>query len=116
MWTFQQIHKHTEGERTERTERKLSIVRSQWWKKIHDKEILETDIDLEKSCLTEKEKKEVMEMLYKYKEAYSLRDEIGTCPNIEVEIDVMDKSPFFIRPYHVKEEDKVLIDKEMKWL
>ena len=60
--------------------------------------------------------KEVMEMLYKYKDAFSLRDEIGTCPNIEVEIDIMDKSPFFIRPYHVKEEDKTLIDKEMKRL
>ena len=63
-----------------------------------------------------REKREVMEMLYKYKEAFSLRDEIGTCPNKEVEIDVMDKSPFFIRPYHVKEEDKALIDKEMKRL
>ena len=81
-----------------------------------DKEILDKYIDLEKSCLTEEEKKEVMEMLYKYKDAFSLRDEIGTCPNIEVEIDVMDKSPFFIRPYHVKEEDKALIDKEMKRL
>ena len=30
-------------------------------------------------------------MLYKYKEAFSLRDEISTCPNIEVEIDVTDK-------------------------
>ena len=78
-----------------------------------DQEILDKYIDLEKSCLTEKEKKEVMEMSYKYKEAFSLRDEIGTCPNIGVEIDVMDKSPFFIRPYHVKEEDKTLIDKEM---
>ena len=55
-------------------------------------------------------------MLYKYKEAFNLRDDIGTCPNIEAEIDVMDKSPFFIRPYHVKEEDKALIDKEMKHL
>ena len=53
-------------------------------------------------------------MLYKYKEVFSLRDEIGTCPNIEVEIDVTDKSPFNIRPYHVTEEDKNLIDKEMK--
>ena len=52
-------------------------------------------------------------MLYKYREAFSLRDEIGTCPNIEVEIDVTDKSPFFIRPYHVREEDKAFIDKEM---
>ena len=55
-------------------------------------------------------------MLYKYKEAFSLRDETGTCPNIEVEIDVTGKSPFFIRQYHVKEEDKTLIDKEMKRL
>ena len=63
-----------------------------------------------------KRKKEVMEMLYKYKETFSLRDEIGTCPNIEAEIDVMDKSPFFIKPYHMKEDDKALIDKEMKCL
>ena len=55
-------------------------------------------------------------MLYKYKDAFSLRDEIGTCPNIEVEIDVTDKSPPFIRPYHVKEEDKNMLDKEMKRL
>ena len=47
-------------------------------------------------------------MLYRYKEAFSLRDEIGTCPNIEVEINVTDKSPFFIRSYHVKEENKIL--------
>ena len=34
-------------------------------------------------------------MLYKYKEAFSLRDELGTCPNIEVAIHVTDKSPFY---------------------
>ena len=50
------------------------------------------------------------------KDEFSPRDEIGTCSNIEVEIDVTGKSPFFIRPYHVKEEDKALIDKEMKRL
>ena len=81
-----------------------------------DKEILDKYTDLDKSCLTEKEKREVMEMLYKYKEAFSLRDEIGTCPDMEVEINVTDRSPFFIRPYHVKEEDTALIDKEMKHL
>ena len=64
----------------------------------------------------DKEKKQVMNVLYMHKETFSLRDEIGTCPNIEVQIDVMDKSPFFIRPYHVKEEDKAFIDKEMKCL
>ena len=77
-----------------------------------DREILEIYIDLENSCLTDKEGRKVMDMLYKYKEAFSLRDEIGTCPDIELEIDVMDKSPFFIRPYHVKEEDKKLWTKK----
>ena len=78
-----------------------------------DREVLKKYIDLETSCLN-KEEKMVMDMLYKYKEAFGLRDEIGTCPNIEVEIEVTDKSPFFIRPYHVREEDKVVI--EMKRL
>ena len=61
-----------------------------------DQEILDKYIDLDKSCLTEKEKKQVMEMLYKYKEAFSLRHEIGTCPSIEVEIDVT-KNPHFYK-------------------
>ena len=81
-----------------------------------DREILEKYIDLKYSCLNKEEKVKVMDMLHKYKEAFSLRDEIGTCPKIEVEIEVMDKSPFFIRPYHVREEDKAIIDKEMKRL
>ena len=40
------------------------------------------------------EKVKVMDMLFKYKEAISLSDEIGTCLNIEVDIDITDKSPF----------------------
>ena len=81
-----------------------------------DKDILDKYIDLDNLCLSKEEKKEVMDLLYRYKEAFSLRDEIGTCPNIEVEIDVTDKSPYLIRPYHVKEEDKAFIDKEVKQL
>ena len=76
-------------------------------------EILDKYIDLDKSCLTNTEKKQVMNMLYRYKDAFSLGDEIGACPNIEVQTDVTDKSLFFIRPYHVKEEDENFIDKEM---
>ena len=35
-------------------------------------------------------KKEVRGMIYKYKDAFSFRDEIGTCPHIEIDIDIMD--------------------------
>ena len=49
-----------------------------------------------------------MDMFYNYMEAFSLWDEIGTWPNIKVEIDVTDKSPFFIRPYHIREKIKYL--------
>ena len=60
------------------------------------KEILEKYTDLEESCLSELEKKEVIDMLYKCKDTFSLRDEIGTCPNIEVEIGIKNKSPFLL--------------------
>ena len=85
-------------------------------KYISDREILRRYINLDNMCLNREKKEEVMNMLYKYKDAFRLRDEIGTCSNIEVGIEVRDKSPFFIRLYHVREEDKKVIDKEMKCL
>ena len=85
-------------------------------KHMTDKEILDKYIDLKGSCLTKWEKQKLRHLIYDYKDAFSLRAEIGTCPNIKVEIDVMDNSPFFIRPFHVEEEDKAILDKEMKWL
>ena len=81
-----------------------------------DGEIVEKYINLDNLCLTETEKVQLRDMIYKYREAFGLRDEIGTCPNIEIDIDVKDKMPFFIRPYQVREEDKRLLDKEMKRL
>ena len=81
-----------------------------------DGKILDQYINLDNSCLHEEEKGKAMDMLFNYKEAFSLRDEIGTCPNIEVEIDVTDKLPFFIRIYHIREEYKAFIGKEMKQL
>ena len=40
-------------------------------KYMSDGEILEKYIDLNNACLQEEEKEEVMDMLYKYKEAFS---------------------------------------------
>ena len=79
-----------------------------------DREILDKYINLDNSCLTTIEKTQFRDLLYKYKDVFSLRDEIGLCPNIEIEIDITDKSPFFIRSFHANEEDKVILDKEMK--
>ena len=78
-----------------------------------DREILDKYMNLDNSSLTKTEKMQVRDLLYKYKDTFSLRDEIGLCPNIKIE-NVTDKSPFFIRPFHANEEDKVILDKEMK--
>ena len=75
-------------------------------KHMTDRELLVKYINLDKTYLTEREKKEVMDMLYKYKGAFSLRDEIGTCPNIEVGMDVMDKSPFLL--------DHIMLEKKTR--
>ena len=74
-------------------------------KYMSDREILRKYINLDNTCLMEDEKEEVMNMLYKYKEAFSLRDEIGMCPNIEVGIDMMEKSPFLSD--HIMSEKKI---------
>ena len=81
-----------------------------------DREILDKYINLDNSCLTKIEKTQVRDLQYKYKDAFSFRDEIGLCPNIEIDIDITDRSSFFIRPFHANEEDKVILDKEMKRL
>ena len=75
-----------------------------------DREIIEKFVDLSKSELTEKEKKELYDLFVKYREAFSLRDEIGECPNMEIEIELEDETPFFIRPYPIKEEEKAHVD------
>ena len=59
-----------------------------------DRETLDKYIDLDKSCLIESEMKEVRDMIYK--DAFSLRDEIGTCPIIKIDIDIMEKTPFLL--------------------
>ena len=71
-----------------------------------DREIFDKYVNLDNLSLTSRKKKEVRELLYEYKDAFSLTQEIGTCPNIEVEIDITDKTPIFIRPFHAKEEDE----------
>ena len=82
-----------------------------------DREILEKYINLGASCLNKEERLKVMDMLdISTKRHLVLGTEIGTCPNIEVVIEVTDRLPFFIRPYHLRQEDKEIIDKEMKRL
>ena len=75
---------------------------------------LEEFIDLSDSDITETEKRNLYKLLYKYKKAFSLRDEIGLCQSMEVELELKDGFPFFIRPFPIKESDKDTVDKEMR--
>ena len=79
-----------------------------------DGECLKKYIDLSDSDMTEIEKRILYKLLYKYKKAFSLRDEIGLCQSMEVELELKDESPFFIRPFPIKESDKDIVDKEMR--
>ena len=55
-----------------------------------DQEILEKYVDLSDSDLSQAEKKSLYKVLLKYKDAFSLRDEIGLCPNMEIELELND--------------------------
>ena len=49
-------------------------------------------------------------MILKYRDTFSLRDEIGA------DIKVIDESPFFVRPFSLSDTDKPFMDKQMERL
>ena len=78
-----------------------------------DKEILRMKLNLKDSVLDEKDKEEFLTKVEQFTDVFSLRDEIGTCPFIEVHLKLKDETPFFVRPYPMREEQKKVIQKEM---
>ena len=81
-----------------------------------DAEILFEKIDLKDSALTKKKKAKLVKMILKYRDAFSLRDEIGACPNLTADIKVIDESPFFVRLFPLSEGDKPFMGKQMERL
>ena len=78
-----------------------------------DAEILRHKLNLEDSLLDDKGKEEFLKKTDKFHDVFSLRDEIGTCPFIEVHLKLKDEIPFFVLPYPMREEQKKVIQK--KW-
>ena len=83
-------------------------------RKMTDREILEKYIDLSESIMTEQQKSDLFDLMMEHREAFSLRDEIGECPDMEIELELEDKTPFFNRPYPIKEQEKEIVDREMR--
>ena len=70
-------------------------------------------LELEDSLLDEKGKEEFLTKTDDFHHVFSLRDEIGTCQFIEVHLILKDKTPFFVQPYPMQEEQKKVIQKKM---
>ena len=79
-----------------------------------DAEILRMKLKLDDSTLNEKWKEEFLAKLDDFHNVFSLRDEIGTCPFIEVHLKLKDETPFFVRPYPMHEEQRKSYKK--KWI
>ena len=69
-----------------------------------DTEILRMELDLTECSLFDKQKEELLTTLDDFHDVLSLRDEIGTCPFIEVHLKLKDETSFFVRPYPMREE------------
>ena len=78
-----------------------------------DTEILKMKLNLKDSVLDEKGKEEFLTNVEQFTDIFSLRDEIVTCPFIEVHLKLKDEMPFFARPYPMREEQKKVIQKDM---
>ncbi len=78
-----------------------------------DEQILRQLVNLDNSKLNSTEKEELRKMMIKYKEAFSLRDEIGECPNMKIDVELTDDTPFFVRPFPIATRDKPFMDRQM---
>ena len=78
-----------------------------------NKKILESTINLSKAYITEEQKKIHYKVLPECREAFSLRDKIGLYSNVEVTLELANKTPFYIRLFPVKEGGKITADREM---
>ena len=78
-----------------------------------DEEILCLKVPFDKSILTAAEKEHLIKLMLENTAAFSIKDEIGTCPYFEVKLKVRDDKPFFVRPYNIQEDQKPIIQKEM---
>ena len=78
-----------------------------------DSEILQMKLNLKDSVLDEKGTEEFLTNTEQFTNIFGLRDEIGTCPFIEVHLKLKDETPFFVRLYPMREEQKKVIQKEM---
>ena len=76
-------------------------------------EIIRTHINLTDSILSPTEKRKVHDMLKDNRNAFSLYGELSSCPDFEVDIELTNDEPFFIRPYFATESDKLTIEKEL---
>ena len=78
-----------------------------------DAEILQMKLNLTKYLIDDKQKEEFLAKLDDFHDVFSLRDEIGTCPFIEVYLKLKDETPCFLQPYPMREEQRKIIQKEM---
>ena len=70
-------------------------------------------LNLKDSVLDEKGKEDFLTNVEQFTNIFSLRDEIGTCPFIEVYLKLKDETPFYVRLYPMRKEQKKVIQKEM---
>ena len=76
-------------------------------------EILRMKLNLADCALDDKGKEDFLAKTDNFHDVFSLRDEIGTCPFIEVHLKLKDETLFFVQPYPMCEEQKKVIQKEI---
>ena len=70
-------------------------------------------LNLKDSVLDKKGTEDFLTNVEQFTDIFSLRDEIGTCPFIEVHLKLKDKTPFFVRPYPMRKNRRKSYKK--KW-
>ena len=80
--------------------------------KLTEKQAMRKQVCLNESILNSQERIEIYNMLDNHRDAFSLYGELSRS-KIEVDIELDDDTPFYIRPYPTTDIDKEMIDREL---
>ena len=54
-----------------------------------------------------------VDMIFEYREAFSLYGELSSCPNFEADINLTNDEPFDIRPCRLSGDDREIVTREL---
>ena len=78
-----------------------------------DMEILKLKVKPDNSILDKEQKENFYNIIHQNRNVFSMWDKIESCLQIQIHLKLCNETPFFVRTYPIREEQKSIVKQEM---